>query len=1301
MERLAATLRKLDRADLLDRPLSDVLVDPLGAPRYAVIAKIAALAGWTRLGDLADNEVRLIPAMPWRAYNDVEPLLIAWATAQAARDQPDGPAPGAPLARVRAWAASAGVIPWLDAAAGPALDAYARDVRDQTVGELLAVPNATRTILDLQLRAGQFLRARAEEVARAVAAEERRDTRPPTDPSLRPLWDALQAERADRRAAVAPIAIKPPKITLNTTLAVLDVRIDARSRCCAGQPSPIVLTVRLDPAAGHPRAACACGGTGGCPYVLAGLDRVITALGGPLGAEIAAAVGRPAWSRRMDLLDLALDDDLVARRLSFRIRPARSVQIEAFDADDSEWRPDVGAPPVLGAADRELFALHTAARGANGEWATGALLRRLIGRPDVYDARGPAQVIEVPIAVSLERAASGVRVVVRAGGETVVPADLLANWHRVRGLGAISFRPGRVAVHVVDDRVSALLDHLARHGDAFPDEAVPALLERLPLLRAYGVDRVSEDLRGVEVHADPHPIVVIEAKPAALRVDVVVEPIAGGSRHAPGAGPTEVYARFSDGPRYAIRDLLAELELATALDDAIDPEGDGESPPWTLTDPDTIHDLLRRIDAIGDRVRVVWNGPPRRALRAMTARDLRVTAGAIDRWFAIGGEIRIDDVAIPLDRLLDALRRGERVVDTGGALLSLAEGYVDRLRALAGAVDHGALSPLAAGLIGDLAQDGAAIDATPEVRWAIDRRAAAESIDVAVPSGFVGELRDYQRDGVAFLARLAEWAPGALLCDDMGLGKTAQALALLLRRADRGPALVVAPMSVAPGWAREAARFAPSLRVVVHHGSSRGRELDLGPGDVLVTTWDILVRDNEPLAAIRFATIVLDEAHAAKNPDALRTRAARALNGEFRVGLTGTPLENRLSDLWSLASVVIPGLFGSWDQFRERYAAPIERDGDAIARAGLARAIAGFLLRRRKAEVAKELPARTEIVVFVDPTPAEKAVYDDARADAIASIIESRAPEAQRRFAALAALTALRLIACDPRLAKPKVGPGAKLERLREMIAEIVAEGHQALVFSQFTTLLAIVREALAKDRVKLRYLDGSTPSAQRQSEVAAFQAGDGDVFLISLKAGGTGLNLTSASYVFHLDPWWNPAAEDQATDRAHRIGQTRPVTVYKLVTRGTVEEGILAMQADKRALVTSVLDEVGTTAPFSSEELRDILGFGAITPVPRDAPPPDSGIARSPDDLRAAARRMTDDPPWLGLKPSTATAYGHVLQRVATFLAAEGRAWTAASSDAIVADYVSAVATGRFAAPKTDASTARAAMNKLRGADW
>ncbi|MCB1944054.1 MAG: DEAD/DEAH box helicase, partial [Candidatus Accumulibacter sp.] len=435
------------------------------------------------------------------------------------------------------------------------------------------------------------------------------------------------------------------------------------------------------------------------------------------------------------------------------------------------------------------------------------------------------------------------------------------------------------------------------------------------------------------------------------------------------------------------------------------------------------------------------------------------------------------------------------------------------------------------------------------------------------------------------------------LADDMGLGKTLQALGVILERAADGAALVIAPTSVCGNWLAEAQRFAPSLNVRVYSEASDGERDELvgkaGPQDLLIVSYTLLQLAQERFAGRRWHTLIADEAQAIKNAAAKRSQAVFALDADFRLALTGTPVENRLADLWSIMRFANPGLLGSVSRFNERFAGPIERNRDRDAQHVLKRLVGPFVLRRTKSEVLQELPPRTELILTVTPEAAEAAHYEALRREAANEIDASldSAPQAQARFNILAQLTRLRRAACDPRLSTPEFGiAGAKVQAFAELANELIESGHKALVFSQFVDFLKVLREPLDQAGIAYQYLDGGTPAAERTRRVAAFQAGEGDLFLISLKAGGFGLNLTAADYVVITDPWWNPAAEDQAMGRAHRIGQQRPVTVYRLVTSGTVEERIVDLHHEKRALAESILAEGEASALPSTDDLVELI---------------------------------------------------------------------------------------------------------------
>jgi superfamily II DNA or RNA helicase len=459
-----------------------------------------------------------------------------------------------------------------------------------------------------------------------------------------------------------------------------------------------------------------------------------------------------------------------------------------------------------------------------------------------------------------------------------------------------------------------------------------------------------------------------------------------------------------------------------------------------------------------------------------------------------------------------------------------------------------------------------------------------------VPPGLLAQLRPYQVEGFRWLARMATWDAGAVLADDMGLGKTLMTLALLLRLAKkRGPeghslpSLVVVPTSLLANWRIEAERFSPELRMhlwtnIRARANANKRVNSLRGRDVVLVSYGALVRDAHRLHAVNWGVLVFDEAHALKNRRAKRTLAASGLRASIRFALTGTPLENRLSELWSIFSIVNPQLLGSRERFEQRFVAPIERQADRQSLLRLQTLLRPFMLRRTREEVLSELPEKIEIVRYVKPEKEERQLYESMRKQAFDRIMQSSQQHpGQANMTALTELMRLRRACCDPKLVAPKWRGGrAKLEALRDLVDEVRAAGNKALIFSQFVDVLTQVRIWLDKEKIAYEYLDGRTPAPARQAAVDAFQSGSAELFLISLRAGGNGLNLTAANIVIILDPWWNPAVEDQASGRAHRMGQERKVTVVRLVNQGSVEEGITKLHQHKRELAASVLEAAG-----------------------------------------------------------------------------------------------------------------------------
>lgn len=484
---------------------------------------------------------------------------------------------------------------------------------------------------------------------------------------------------------------------------------------------------------------------------------------------------------------------------------------------------------------------------------------------------------------------------------------------------------------------------------------------------------------------------------------------------------------------------------------------------------------------------------------------------------------------------------------------------------------------------------------------------------ITPPAGLQACLRDYQKEGVAWMQFLREYQLAGILADDMGLGKTIQTLTHILMEKEAGrlsqPALVVAPTSLMDNWASEAQRFTPDLRVLILQGKDRSKLFEQIPQvDLVLTTYALLPRDEEALRQHRYHLLILDEAQYIKNAQAKASQTASLLQANHRLCLTGTPLQNHLGELWSQFNFLMPGLLGDLKSFTKDFQHPIEKLGDSQRHALLTRRIKPFLLRRTKDKVATELPAKTEVLRHIELSGAQRDLYETVRLAMDEKVREEIAKKgvARSQIVILDALLKLRQVCCDPRLikitgakttnatksakgGKDKMPPSAKLEELLAMIDELLAEGRKILVFSQFTSMLALIAEALTEKQLRFAMLTGDTE--HRGEVVRRFQEGDIPLFLISLKAGGVGLNLTAADTVIHYDPWWNPAAENQATDRAWRIGQDKPVFVYRLIAKGTLEEKIQEMQLKKSDLARAILDQGEiASVQLTAEDLQGIF---------------------------------------------------------------------------------------------------------------
>jgi superfamily II DNA or RNA helicase len=719
---------------------------------------------------------------------------------------------------------------------------------------------------------------------------------------------------------------------------------------------------------------------------------------------------------------------------------------------------------------------------------------------------------------------------------------------------------------------------------------------------AADIEKIAADAR-MHVHLLPYQ--------HGLRMRILVRPLPNtGAYYAPGSGAERVIADFNGIRTEAKRDLNAEREAARQLlADCRALEGaEEEHGEWLLGQPIACLELVSELQEL-DPAQVVigWpEGEPFRVSKKVSSQSVRVNIKRDKDWFAANGEVAIDEGRVmDLRQLLDKVRSSDgRFVALGdNQFLALTNELHRRLLDVAAFTDADGevlrVHPLASFALEELALGAGGVEADKAWRAHIKKMADSAAYEPQLPSTLQAELRDYQLDGFTWLARLAHWGVGACLADDMGLGKTLQALALILLRAPNGPTLVVAPTSVCTNWIAEAERFAPTLKIKLFGPGERAEMIEgADKFDVIVASYGLLQLEAPLFTKKRWHTIVMDEAQSFKNAATRRSQAVMALQGDFKMVATGTPLENHLGELWNLFRFINPGLLGTADQFQLRFAGPIEKAQDkraeSAARARLKRLTQPFILRRTKSQVLTELPPRTEIVLPVELSAEETALYESLRREALDKLASLEAPQSQKSIAILAEMMRLRRACCNPELVAPGLGiASSKLATFAHLVEGLLENRHKVLVFSQFVDHLSLIRKHLDAREIRYQYLDGATPMQERKKRVDAFQAGEGDLFLISLKAGGVGINLTAADYVIHMDPWWNPAVEDQASDRAHRMGQLRPVTIYRLVARHTIEEGIVDLHRHKRDLADSLLEGGDLSARMAPGEMLAMLQQG------------------------------------------------------------------------------------------------------------
>ena len=712
------------------------------------------------------------------------------------------------------------------------------------------------------------------------------------------------------------------------------------------------------------------------------------------------------------------------------------------------------------------------------------------------------------------------------------------------------------------------------------------------------------------VDATPTPVLNLEFNGDTLMVELLCKPFQQLDQFcAFNSGPIVFIPASTDNSPCFRRNFQTENELITKILSLCSQlTSDCQTTPmnWRLRNRNYILELLLKLNELSDFIIVRWKyGKRLKVTNKIGVSNLHIAIHHKNDWFELDGDVKINDrETISFRRLLElaSQQKGNFITLDDGQILALANDFkrqLDDFNTLGNFDENGNFIfdrfavPAAQILLEDRQINLS--DKPSEWLRQLDEINRAMNMKPDIPQNLSPDvkLRKYQVDGFQWLTRLDAWGAGACLADDMGLGKTIQVLTFILSKADEGPSLVVAPTTVCQNWLEQCQRFTPSLKTVVFGQGNRQETLaQMGPSSLLVVSYGLLQSEIEAFQKVRWRIVVLDEAQAIKNFQAKRSQAVLKLDAQFKIVTTGTPLENNLGELWTLFQFITPGLLKSRLYFMNRFASVNDNEKDGTETERLARIVKPFLLRRRKDQVLKELPPKTEIPFFVELSEKERSFYEAVRRkllDDINQDIDTNSP--QNRIRIIAAITKLRQAACNARLVEPTTDiPSAKLEAFVQLVQNLVAANHKALVFSQFVRHLDIIRPVLDNLGISYQYLDGSTPRKDRTDAVDAFQKGSSDLFLISLKAGGLGLNLTRADFVILLDPWWNPAVEDQASDRAHRIGQTKPVTIYRLIAKNTIEEKIIALHNEKRDLAEKILSGADTPTTITAEELLRLI---------------------------------------------------------------------------------------------------------------
>jgi len=1084
-----------------------------------------------------------------------------------------------------------------------------REIITRPTAHTLEESSAETAPLEFQQAAIKYLETMVQNVAQAIEDEEKLlQNSPPTNPILQKIWTNALHYRSTLRRKVSPRSKKDrrtQKLWLDSKNSQLQYKEETIAWCGGGNWAELV--VHLDGRQHMVSCKCLNGKRGVCRLGLSALDQTIEMLTDSSQTQVHERliknIGTPKWEKDLQLIDEVFTTEPISRpgeHLGWRIKETKQgLDIEAVWCIQTSngWKhrkADVESILKSVSHQSEPSDLHLLQLSkSNCPSLVTTMLHILQKHPRVFVGSRSADIgilQESQFSLSFTQNSTGIEWSIMMEEEEILASEILNFLSAKNSALWFKFGDNKFSYAEINHKLHLLIQNIAKVSKIIPSEGIASIYQRLPNLENILPVQLSESLRGKVLFADSRPIIrVSNGGHNNLRLDLKVRPISNKT-YSIANGPEIIYIFNQEKQEFGhcSRDLEAEKSHASSLLQmlGLEPNADYQ---WTLSKPANIFRLLSQLkdlpEAHHNRIEWLSTIP---TIQHVGIEDLRVDIFNNEQKLELEGAIETVDEILDLWEVLPAIRENNPyMLVKGHVWYSITDDFRKRLRTLADVISPEEQklcvnNSHVVTLNNILTHEG--FEPPIVLR---EKMRSIQSI-ILQNSVFAYTLRPYQIDGVKWMLNLKQWTTGCILADEMGLGKTVQVIKFLheIQSDNQNKVLIVAPKSTSGHWLSELNKCLSDWNIYHYHGPDRHGALNtLFPKQCLVMTYDIMVRDIESLLEHHYSTIIFDEAQYLKNPQASRALSAKLLTADFRIALTGTPIENSLLDLWSIFAVVSPKHLGSWSQFKKRFVHPIET-GQTQRLKDLQKLIDPLLLRRKKETVAFDLPAKIELNELVPLSTFERDMYEQLKKQAKQIIAEN--PQ-QAKFLVLSLLTKLRQVCCHRKLVLDSASNhSSKLNRALEIVQNLRHDKRKVLIFSQFVQLLQLFKSMLEAENIDLCYLDGSTQSQQRQQEIDRFQKSDVPVFLISLKAGGSGINLTSATEVIHLDPWWNPAVEDQASDRAHRIGQTQTVTVIRLVAEDSIETQIIRLQSEKRKIAQDLLSD--SISKLSLQEINELL---------------------------------------------------------------------------------------------------------------